>query len=341
MVMMGRTAEALFWIGRYAERAENHARLIDVYYHIREEKESSSGQAWSRLIDTIGDRTAFIEHYGSFTEQHVLQYITLDRNNANSLLACTNHARTNLRNIREKMPAELWDIMNGLYLWLKEKDVRDITIDSPHLFYRFIRDNLSMFQGAATSVMPRQNEWYFIQAGRYLERAENLLRLLQSLCQDYAREEGSSYPLMLSVLKSVSGYEAFRREYADTVNLNHIIKFLMLHETFPRSISYAFQALERSLTSIQLEDADLDRTVDKIARQAGKVNANLACMDEDDMLSGKLEMTLSAMRESCNLMGVRMSKVFFPPGRRLSHEDAGDYPYHALFLYGYSAGQYQ
>lgn len=133
MVMMGRTAEALFWIGRYSERTENHARLIDVYYHIREDRESSGGQSWSRLIDTIGDRATFTEQYGSFTEQHVLQYITLDKNNANSLLACTNHARANLRNIREKMPSELWDILNGLYLWLKEKEVRDITNDSPHL----------------------------------------------------------------------------------------------------------------------------------------------------------------------------------------------------------------
>jgi uncharacterized alpha-E superfamily protein len=312
MVMMGRTAEALFWIGRYTERTENHARLIDVYYHIREERESSSGQIWSRLIDTIGDRAVFNEQYSSCTEQYVLQYITLDKNNVNSLLACTNHARTNLRNIREKMPAELWDIMNGLYLWLKEKDVRDITSDSPHLFYRFVRDNLSMFHGAATSVMPRQNEWHFIEAGRYLERSENLLRLLQSLCQDYAKEEMSSYPLMLSVLKSVSGYESFRREYADTVNLTNIIKFLMLHEAFPRSISYSFQALERSLKSIQLEEPELNMTVHKLAKLAGKVKANLACMDEEDILSGKLEMTLQALRESCNLMGMRMSKVFFP-----------------------------
>ncbi|MBD0382607.1 alpha-E domain-containing protein [Paenibacillus sp. WST5] len=315
--MMGRTAEALFWIGRYAERTENHARLIDVYYHIREEKESG-GQSWSRLIDTIGDRTVFAEQYGSFTEQHVLQYITLDKNNSNSLLACTNHARTNLRNIREKMPGELWDILNGLYLWLKEKEVRDITTDSPHLFFRFIRDSLSMFQGAATSVMPRENEWFFVETGRYLERAENLLRLLQSLCNDYAREELCSYPLMLSVLKSVSGYEAFRRQYADTVSLGHIVKFLMLSESFPRSVSYSFSALESSLRSIEEDEPDLNEAVQKLAKLAGKVKANLACMDDDDILSGKLEMTLHALLESCSHMGLRMSKIFFPSREEVS-----------------------
>lgn len=312
MVMMGRTAEALFWIGRYSERTENHARLIDVYYHIREEKEASNGQSWSRLIDTIGDRTAFVEQYGTFTEQHVLQYITLDKNNANSLLACTNHARANLRNIREKMPSELWDIMNGLFLWLKEKEVRDITSDSPHLFYRFIRDTLSMFQGAATSVMPRQNEWHFVEAGRYLERSENLLRLLQSLCSEYAKEDFNSYPLMLAVLKSVSGYESYRKEYADTVNLNSIIKFLLLNETFPRSVAFSIQSLERSLKGIQLDDQELNHAVHKLAKLAGKIRANLACMDEEDLLSGKLETTLQTLLDACNHIGSRMSKVFFP-----------------------------
>lgn len=312
MVMMGRTAEALFWIGRYSERTENHARLIDVYYHIREDREGSAGQSWSRLIDTIGDRASFIEQYGSFTEQHVLQYITLDKNNANSLLACTNHARANLRNIREKMPSELWDILNGLYLWLKEKEVRDITSDSPHLFYRFIRDTLSMFQGAATSVMPRQNEWHFVEAGRYLERAENLLRLIQSLCSEYAKEDFSSYPLMLAVLKSVSGYESYRKEYADGVSLNSIIKFLLLHETFPRSVAFSIQSLERSLKGIQLDDPELNNAVHKLAKLAGKMKSNLACMDEEDLRSGKIETTLQTLLDSCNGMGARMSKIFFP-----------------------------
>ncbi|MFD0692637.1 alpha-E domain-containing protein [Paenibacillus sp. GCM10027628] len=318
MVMMGRTAEALFWIGRYAERTENHARLIDVYYHIREEKEIGGGQSWSRLIDTIGDRTVFTEQYGSFTEQNVLQYITLDKNNANSLLACTNHVRANLRNIREKMPGELWDILNSLYLWLKEKEVRDITADSPHLFYRYIRDSLSMFQGSATSVMPRENEWYFIEAGRYLERAENLLRLLQSLCNDYAREELCSYPLMLAVLKSVSGYETYRRQYADTVSLGHIVRFLMLSESFPRSVSYSFSTLESSLCSIEEDEPDLNAALQKLAKLAGKVKATLACMDEDDILSGKLELTLHALLESCSQLGVRMSKIFFPSREEVS-----------------------
>jgi uncharacterized alpha-E superfamily protein len=312
MVMLGRTAEALFWIGRYTERAENHARLIDVYYHIREEGETDEQQTWSRLIDTIGDRSQYLERYKSITEPNVLIYTTLERNNTNSLLACTNHARSNLRTIREKMPSELWDILNGLFLWLKDKEISDITDGSPHLFYRNIRDNLSMFQGAALSIMPRQNEWFFVETGRYLERAENILRLLRSLCSVHVEEDLSSYPVMLSVLKSVSGYEAFRRDYADTISFEAIMEFLLLSDVFPRSVNFCFSQLETTLRSIEEGESSLNNAFVKLAKIASRVKANLACMDQEDLLSSKMDPTLNAVLNSCNQMGVRLSKTFFP-----------------------------
>ncbi|SEB94616.1 alpha-E domain-containing protein [Paenibacillus sp. GP183] len=318
MVMMGRTAEALFWIGRYTERAENHARLIDVYYHIRDDDENSEGQTWTRLIDTIGNREAFQQQYSGISEQSALQYTTLDYHNTNSLLSCINHARANLRTIREKLPSELWDILNSLYLWLKDKEVSDITGDSPHLFYRQIRDTLSMFQGASLSVMTRENEWYFVESGRYLERAENILRLLKSLGYAHAQDELISYPLMLSVLKSVSGFEAFRRRYADTITVENIVELLMLNDVFPRSVHYCLSQLEISLRSIEEEDPALSGSLEKLARLVRKVKANLACMDEEDLQSGKLDSTLSSLLESCDMMGGRLSKIFFPPRKEVT-----------------------
>jgi uncharacterized alpha-E superfamily protein len=211
------------------------------------------------------------------------------------------------------MPSELWDILNGLYLWLKDKQVADITTDSPHLFYRNIRDTLSMYQGAALSVMPRQNEWFFVETGRYLERAENILRLLRSLCSVHMQEELSSYPLMLSVLRSVSGYEAFRREYADTISFEAIMEFLLLSDVFPRSVNFCFSQLEITLRAIDEDVPSLNDALIKLAKIAGRVKANLACMDQDDMLSSKMDATINSVLDSCNQMGARMSKIFFPP----------------------------
>lgn len=117
--MLNRNAEALFWIGRYIERAENHARLIDVHYHIQQEEDfQEEGHKWSRLIDALGVRSEYLRQFESFNEQDVLSFITLDMGNTNSLFSCVHQARNNLRTLRQHLPSELWDIVNGFNLWL-------------------------------------------------------------------------------------------------------------------------------------------------------------------------------------------------------------------------------
>src|SRR5690606_35761764 len=109
MQMLNRTAEALFWIGRYMERAENHARLIDVYYHLQQDEfmsniqlaENQHNDKWQRMVEALGSKASFEQAYGQYSEQTVLVYITLDRDNPNSLVSCISHARNNLRTLRE------------------------------------------------------------------------------------------------------------------------------------------------------------------------------------------------------------------------------------------------
>lgn len=108
--MLNRTAEALFWIGRYLERAENHARLIDVYYHSQQDEYLKSEELaadqhsdkWKRMVEALGSRASFEQVYGHYKEQTVFFYITLDRDNPNSLVSCINHARDNLRTLRSR-----------------------------------------------------------------------------------------------------------------------------------------------------------------------------------------------------------------------------------------------
>ncbi|GAI75954.1 unnamed protein product, partial [marine sediment metagenome] len=151
--MLNRNAEALFWIGRYIERAENHARLIDVHYHIQQEEDfQAEGHKWSRLIDALGVRNEYLQQFESFAEQDVLSFITLDLGNSNSLFSCVHQARNNLRTLRQHLPSELWDIANGFNLWLGEQSVADI-MSSPHQFYQQVKERTAMFLGAEQSVM--------------------------------------------------------------------------------------------------------------------------------------------------------------------------------------------
>jgi uncharacterized alpha-E superfamily protein len=310
--MLNRNAEALFWVGRYVERAENHARLIDVHYHIQQTADFQDEEhKWARLIDALGARSSYEQQFEAFTEKDVLSFITLDRGYANSLFSCVSQARNNLRTLREKLPSEMWDVLNAFYLWLGEKQVDDIMKESPHVFYRQIKERMATFQGVEHSVMLRQNEWHFIESGRLLERTENTVRILQSVTSTISEEETTPYPSMLAVLKSVSGYQAFRRSYADGMSERHIMEFMIGCESFPRSIQFSFTELEKHLKGIQLEASGQHLPHEKAIRQAGKMKAELACLEGEDFTPEQVKIILATLTASCLALGGTMAVAFF------------------------------
>lgn len=327
--MLNRNAEALFWIGRYMERAENHARLIDVHYHLQAEDElgveacgrdGEIGEVpckWTRIVDALGSRGAYEQQYGSYTEQDVLHYITLDRDNANSLVSCVSHARGNLRTLREKVPSELWDTVNAFYLWLREKQPEDLMKESPHLFYGRIKEWAALFQGLCQSVMPRENEWHFIECGRFLERAENTLRIIRAVGNAAVGDgwnNAGSYPYLQAVLKSLSGHQAFRRYYADGMSVESIVEFVILNQSFPRSVHFSFHALDEHMKQIELSDKQLRTAHDRVIRQVAKVKADLACLEHDDMIVDRNGSIIGHLLEACQMLGLSFAKTFFRMG---------------------------
>lgn len=325
--MLNRNAEALFWIGRYMERAENHARLIDVHYHLQSERDAAmaiddgepedSGAKWLRIVDALGSREAYENQYGAYSELDVLYYTTLDKDNPNSLVSCVSHARANVRTLREKLPSELWDTTNAFYLWLREKKPDDLLRESPHLFYARIKEWTAQFQGVSQSVMPRENEWHFIECGRFLERGENTLRIIRSAMLTSNLESWTSaeaYPYLQAVLRSVSGYQAFRRYYADGLSVQSILEFVMLSSVFPRSLQFALHKLDDHMRSIELQDRSLRLEHDRMLRQVGKMRADLACLERDDLAIDVDGIIVVHLLESFRQLGGSFAKTFFRMG---------------------------
>ncbi|WP_168122932.1 alpha-E domain-containing protein [Paenibacillus sp. HB172176] len=326
--MLNRNAEALFWIGRYMERVENHARLIDVHYHLQMEREATiyedSGEAgedkiskWIRIVDALGSRDAYEKQYGTYTEMEVLHYASLDRDNPNSIVSCVCNARNNVRTLREKLPSEMWDYTNGFYLWLREKRPEELLQDSPHLFYAKIKEWTAMFLGVAQSVMPRENEWHFIECGRHLERGENTLRILSSALQTANSEpwdQQTAYPYLQAVLRSVSGYQAFRRYYADGITVEAIMEFVILNTIFPRSLQYSLQALDEHLRHIHLQEKSLRNEHEKIIRQVGKLRADMAILETEDLAIDRDGAIIGHLFKSFGQLGVMFAKTFFRMG---------------------------
>lgn len=259
--MMNRTAESLFWIGRYLERAENHIKFIDVNYHMRHVLFNHRDEyEWERLIDTISNLQLFKEHFEQANETTALQFLTFERFNQNSIFSCVSSIRNNIRTLRQLLPSELWDSLNSFYLWLKDQDISQVMMQSPHKFYQRMKEWLYLFNGVAEATMVRNDVWYFIQAGRFFERAENSIRILQTFYTHFIKDisnhhqDQDHYNRLIILLKATGGYEAFRRSNAAHVTFAKVIEFLILYPSFPHSVRYALSSMEHSLMKIKQQD---------------------------------------------------------------------------------------
>lgn len=314
--MLDRTAESLFWIGRYTERAENHARLIDVQYHLREDADAADAGLWKRIVSAIGDLSAYEERYGEYREREVLHFLTLDPAQPNSLITCVVQARDNLKKVREQLPMDLWNLMNGFYLWLRQVAIGEV-LSEPHRFFERVKEGLSAFQGTVASIMLRDDSWHLMESGRYLERSENIVRLLQSVSQSLQERGESSFSYLLAVLKSVGGYEAYRRLAIEELTLEDVASFLLLQEAFPRSAHYAIASFESSMKAMRTQTNRSGAALDKIIRMAGKARSELSWLDRQDVTPATIETVTLQLLVTNRQLGEAMARAFFSPGREV------------------------
>lgn len=313
--MLDRIAESLFWIGRYTERAENHARLIDVHYHVREDAGAADAELWKRIAGAIGDLSAFEEKYGEYGEREVLRFLTLDPAQPNSLIACVVQARDNLKKIREQLPSDLWNLLNGFCLWLRRIGIEEVLAE-PHRFFERVKEGLAAFQGTAASIALRDESWSMLECGRYLERSENIVRLLQSVSATVGERGGSSFAYLLAVLKSVGGYEAYRRLGIEELSLEEIASFLLLHEQFPRSVYYAISSFETSVKAMRAKSDLSGGALGKIIRMAGKARSELSWLERQDVTAASISPVIDQLLATNRELGEAMARTFFSPGGR-------------------------
>jgi uncharacterized alpha-E superfamily protein len=315
--MLDRIAESLFWIGRYTERAENHARLLDVYYHLREEGSGEEEAVWRRIAEAIGDCSLYEERYEAYREHDVLYFLTLDVTQDNSILSCVFQARDNLKKIREQLPSELWNLLNGFYLWLKGVRLEEVMQQSPHRFFQRVKEGLAAFQGTAVSIALRDMSWHMLESGRYLERSENVVRLLQSVSNIAPDKRKASYAYTMAVLKSVGGYEAFRRLDLEDLSLEEVSRFLVLQDTFPRSVHFALATFEQHLKAMRGQSDKTSSALERMIRLAGKARSELGWLDSNDITMDTLTAVLEQLLNTNRQLGEAVAKYFFSPGREV------------------------
>jgi Uncharacterized protein conserved in bacteria len=309
--MIGRIAESLYWLGRYLERIENHTRLIDVDYHMQTLHEDRDQYPWKELMDTIGTGGNPPDKNMKYTESGVLDSIIFDKDNVNSILSCVIAARTNAQTVRERLPSEMWDAINGFYIWLNNRKLHDLLV-YPHTFFEQIKNQTALFQGIAYSTMLRGPEWNMLQAGKYLERSENTLRIFRVVYSD--SHQDMAYDDAIALLKSVSGYEAFRKCLSNKVTIENMLGFLILNDIFPRSTRYSLGHLKDHLSCLYVSHGSVLPEFSHVMQLIGRFYFQLAYMDSAEISRTGVIPFLEKEIRRCNTIGSEIGKMFSTKG---------------------------
>jgi uncharacterized alpha-E superfamily protein len=286
MMMLARDAENFYWVARYLERAENTARLIIKITDTLLDMPTDASVGWTTLLEIVGVGHLYNKYYETATENDIMHFLIADERNPSSIFACIKYARENSRTLRELLPEELWERVNGLYLYIA-KNIED-TSNKRRKKYIFLQEVIYQRQaiiGLIFGAMERNLPYYFMKIGRNLERADMTTRIMDvnyaiSLPEDHPLYEVAKEMLWASILKSLSAYQTYRRLKHFHVNMPDVVDFLFNEKHFPRSILHCIGELENCLI-----DMPNNKNVLKTVRLAQKT---LAKKDEQRMSEEKL-----------------------------------------------------
>jgi uncharacterized alpha-E superfamily protein len=319
--MLSREAEALYWMGRYLERAEAIARRFDVQYHSRLEAESADSATvpWHALLFSSGDEAAYRERYGvdrngALPEEHsLIAFLILDDENPNSIRACVGAARENARGIRDQISSEIWEHLNRFYLELGEQTLESVLSRTPYRLLQWVKCSCWLLDGIAERTMIRGEGWQFLQCGKFLERAESTARLLDG--KSYAWVEADTdvagavdLHQWSALLKSVGAYEAFRKTYRGITPAD-VIAYVMLDARFPGAIRYSIVEVETALRAISGRSAAEDGN--EAERCAGRLLASLTHARAPEVVARGLHAYLIGLVEECGALHGAIVRTFF------------------------------
>lgn len=307
--MLSRVASSIYWMARYIERAENLARFVDVAINVS--LDHTATEQWEPLVQATGDEDYFQKKYQYYTSQNVRQFLTFDTEYASSMLSCLSAARENARTVREAISSEAWETLNDFYLFLKRAAERDLGKANSEL-YSEIKKQSHLFSGIFDSTMSRDKGWYFANIGRFLERADKTSRILDVkyfTLLPHVSDMGTTVDDLLwsAVLRSVSGFEMFRKRY-HTLTIERIVDFLVLDQRFPRAIHYCIRTAAGSLSKV----GGPENPADNVARQrADTLLKKLASATDRSVIDGGFHEFIDSLQEDLNDLGAGIAETYF------------------------------
>jgi uncharacterized alpha-E superfamily protein len=298
--MLRRTADSAFWLGRYVERAEATARMVDVHYRSVLERSLGSGSiGWESILSISGQEEDFHARYPKTDEYSILHFFAFDQENPSSVISCIAAARENARAIRGQISSEMWESVNRWYLDLREWDIAVMEQRSAFDFFRRVKDGSHLFHGIVGRTLTIGEARDFFTVGQYLERADQTARILDVHYEDLASLEDPHG--WTAVLKSVGAYEAYLKTFRQGVTADRVAEFLVTSPVFPASILFSVAGVQISLRRISGNQNPVPSN--SAERTVGKLHSDLVYLTKEEMVDQELHEFLENVQERCADVG--------------------------------------
>lgn len=304
--MLCRVAEDMFWLSRYVERAVSVARLIDVTEHLELDAGDVADEDdsfWAPLLDTSVVPVA----------RDMRQYLAFDAENPNALVSCIRRARRSAQSVRECISSEMWEQLNTLYLWLTDSATRREADEAPHAFYKRVLVGAQLVQGLTDSTLAHDEPWHFSTLGKYLERADNVARMLRlesHLLTSDEQRRGDDVVRLLAVLRSCGSAEAYARYYSLRVEPARLVEFLLLNPVFPQSVRFSIRAAGESLTDIGSPGMPSATNSSPPQRHLGRLRTRLDYVGVDEIFEEGLDRYLADVQDQIAIVSESVTRSY-------------------------------
>lgn len=325
--MLSRTADHLFWMARYTERAENTARMLDVNVQtaLLPQSAAAAEQGWRAMLGISELQHGFDAKYATLTPQDVLDFMVLDPGNSSSIVSCLTAARENARAVRGTLTTEVWETLNTTWLDMQGQLKDGILKQDPSTFFEWVKYRSHLSRGVTIGTMLKDDAVHFIRLGTFVERADNTARILdvkfhgaqpvQRAETDAANEPFAEsatdtqidFYYWAAILRSVSAFEIYRKVYRDVITPARVAELLMLRADMPRSL---LACMDEVVSNLRLVRNDVSAETERLA---GKLHAQLSFARIDDILEAGLHDYLTEFLEQIFELGNHVSKDFLVP----------------------------
>jgi uncharacterized alpha-E superfamily protein len=317
--MISRVAESCFWLNRYVERVEVLARMLDVNLTFQLDVSIPDAERWRPLVVVSGQEDPFLEAHGAGAAEDaevVQEYLTWSEANPSSLFSSLRAARENARTIRETISLEMWETLNDLWVFMRQREARRLYQRDRHVFYRRLRDQCLLYHGVTQATILHEEPLHFMRLGTALERAAQTARVLDvkhhsigPTLPSEAEETVGEAAHWLATLRFCSGVEPFLKRQDNVLCGRTVAAFLLFDPSFPRSVRHNLDRMANFLTLLCAPPNDGIGT--RSRKLVTAVRERLDQRDIDRVLAEGLHETATYLVEVTGEIGICVDEEFF------------------------------